>query len=280
MSDDDYDPTKQIHSKSTGNKKSTAKPKAKRVPAKKRFLVTDSFLDQHGNEIKEMYQAGDKNKDIASFLSSKYLKGLNDRALEPKSIENWIDYRVRSGQFKKRKSALNAESTDWYADANIIAKEDGKPFLEEDSIENETEETWSGTEEVESAMKYSRFFTKVEEETNKFVIFCETGLDREFTCTIAHENVISVRLQIPLPEDGLLQAVGLHAVNNTLQAVDEYFAFQSPRKLVLNPPPTKVFYPSAEKPIWTAFVFALEKQEAIELVQLSFKSNLMKELMK
>jgi hypothetical protein len=98
--EDDDEPRKK---KAKESKASTRKKKT----VKKKFYVSESFLDKHSDEIKEQHMAGEKPRAIAAFLRTKYLQGLRDDAITAKQIDNYIQYRKRTGLWKTRKVSSN-----------------------------------------------------------------------------------------------------------------------------------------------------------------------------
>lgn len=101
-----------------GRPSGKAGPKNKKgeAKAKRQFFVDDTFLNQHSEEIIKNHQAGMKPAQIASILRTSYLQGLREDAITAKQIDNWIQYRKRSGQLKTHpvslaNSNLRADST-------------------------------------------------------------------------------------------------------------------------------------------------------------------------
>lgn len=114
--DNDYEPPKKGKS---GKKSSSSAPKkgTKGAAAKKKFYVDDTFLNKHKDEIVQRHQAGDKPSQIAQYLRLHHLQGLREDSVTAKQVDNWLQYRKRSGQLKTRpvtitNSNLNANSTD------------------------------------------------------------------------------------------------------------------------------------------------------------------------
>lgn len=161
--------------------KKKGKQSKKNKTARKKFYVADTFLEQHSDEIKSLHAAHEKPKAIAQYLRTKYLQGLRDDAVTAKQIDNFIQYRKRTKQWKTHpvtitNSNLRGDSDDCvfrliiivrdlfsgYADAKTIADEDGETY--DSKLSDDVEDIWSedSDHETDFAAKYCRFFAELQ----------------------------------------------------------------------------------------------------------------------
>ena len=118
------------------------------------------------------------------------------------------------------------------------------------------EDRW--TEGFEDGCRLSlRFFDHADEST--YSIFCESGLEREWTSEIVDDQSVELSISIPIPPDELLKSAGYHAATFRLGETNEIFTLTPPRRFANDPNKKKILYPSQETPLWTIFQYDLEK---------------------
>lgn len=103
-------------------------------------------------------------------------------------------------------------------------------------------------------------------------------MDRKFEAKVVRDNVISLIVDVPVPEDDLFKSAKFLASNRQLEPIHESFAFQTPRKVLSEPAPIVIYYPSVEAYSWVIFKFFLQSEGAKELPRLTADANLKNKL--
>jgi hypothetical protein len=153
-----------------------------------------------------------------------------------------------------------------------IAKNDGIAWSQEG--EESLQESDDSLDEGVIAPKYIRYFPHHNDKF--FCLFVECGINRNINVEIDEGYMgLILKIKIPPPPDSLLQKAGFQASSILLEAVEEEFTIETPKKISLDENTHEVLYePSKEKPLWVVFKYAFDehKVEAGKNVEINLTS--------
>jgi hypothetical protein len=164
-----------------------------------------------------------------------------------------------------------------YSEGKKYARQEGIELLQSDEERANDEVSEELDDELIHAAKYFRFFTHTENE--EFALFVEHGLNRDHEVQLMQDQqTLSLKVNIPVPPDELLNLAGFHASMASLGPVKEEYTIQSSRKLDAK---SKIIfhYPSLDAPVWTVFKYKHEKEKETEKpdkIEVDLTSKLLK----